>query len=153
MKVREVMTRDVQTSTPGASLTEVAKLMRDGDCGIVPLVDVDGRVAGVLTDRDITMTLVSTARGPNRIAASEIMVRAVHTCGPDDDVRAAMRVMQHYKVRRLPVVDDRGTLKGLLSIDDVILRALALDAPTSAEIVTSLREILQGLRSQPVSMV
>jgi CBS domain-containing protein len=146
------MTRDIQTCTPRATLTQVAKLMWEGCCGIVPVVDARGRVAGVVTDRDISMALVSSARKPINIAAHEIMTHTVHACAPEDDVHAALQAMKQFKVRRLPVISKEGQLRGILSIDDVIVRALAPDAPTSGEIVESLREILKGLQGQPVSV-
>jgi CBS domain-containing protein len=153
MKVRDIMTREVQTCTPDTSLTDVARLMWEGCCGIIPIVDARGAVAGIITDRDISMALVASSRKPVNIAAQDVMVRAVHGCGPDDDLHAALAVMKRYRVRRLPVIDGHGALEGILSIDDVIVRALASGAPTAAEIVESLREILQGLQGQLVSTV
>lgn len=149
MRVADIMTRDVQTCTPETTLPQVAKLMWEGCCGIIPVIDARGRVAGVVTDRDISMSIVKSARKPINIPAHEIMTHAVHACGADDNVRLALQTMKQFKVRRLPVIGADGLLKGILSIDDIILRALTPDAPTSAEIIESLREILRGLQAQP----
>ena len=142
MKVRDIMTRTVATCTPTTSLPQVVSLMRDACCGIIPVVDSHSRVAGVVTDRDISLAIASSHRHPVNLAAHEIMSRRVHACAPDDDVKAVLQTMKQCHVRRLPVVSEEGLLRGIVSIDDVILRALAPDAPTSAEIIASLRDIL-----------
>lgn len=142
MQIHDIMTRDVRTCALATSLTEVARLMRAGCCGAIPVVDDDGRIAGVVTDRDISMAIVSSARKPINIAACEIMSRHVHACAPDDGVRTALLMMKQFRVRRLPVVGPDGRLAGIISMDDIILRALAPDAPDSGEIVDSLREIV-----------
>lgn len=149
MKVQDIMTRHVHSCTLDAPLTEVAKLMQAASCGIVPVIDTHGRVAGVITDRDIAMALVSAARKPINIAAHEVMSHGAYAVLPEEDVRKALEIMKARKVRRLPVIDGEGRLKGILSIDDVIVRALAADAPTPADIVQSLREILTGLKEMP----
>ena len=142
MQIHDIMTRDVRTCALETSLTEVARLMREGCCGAIPVVDHDGRIAGVVTDRDISMAIVSSARRPINIAACEIMSRHVYACHPDDGVRTALTMMKQFRVRRLPVVGPDGRLAGIVSMDDIILRALAPDAPDSGEIVDSLREIV-----------
>ena len=142
MKIQDIMTREVRTCRFDTSLTEVARLMRAGSCGAIPVIDADGHIAGVVTDRDISMALVNSTRKPINISAREIMSRHVYACLPDDDVRTALQAMKEHRVRRLPVVAGTGRLVGIVSMDDVILRALAPDAPDSTEIVDSLREIV-----------
>ncbi len=142
MKILDIMTAEVRTCGLEASLTEVARLMRAANCGAIPVVDADGSIAGVVTDRDISMAIVNSSRKPINIAAREIMSPHVHACAPGDDVRAALRTMKDARVRRLPVVGPGGRLAGIVSMDDIILRALAPDAPASSEIVDSLREIV-----------
>jgi len=142
MRVQDIMTRDVQTCTANTTLPQVVKLMREATCGIIPVIDAHGRIAGVVTDRDISMALIETARKPIHVAAHEVMRAPVHACAPDDDLRVALTTMKQFKVRRLPVVGDDGRLRGMLSIDDVIVRGVAADAPTSADVVAVLRDIL-----------
>lgn len=146
MKINDIMTHTVESCTPETSLTQVAKLMWSAGCGAIPIVDAKAKVVGIITDRDISNALVSTSRRPGNIPAREAMTSDVHACGPEDDVKAALETMKKYRVRRLPVLSREGQLRGILSIDDVILRALAPDAPTSAEIVAALRDILQYRR-------
>ena len=142
MKVADIMTRRVETCAPETSLTEAARRMSDAWCGVLPVVDAGGKVVGIVTDRDISMALTTTARKPINVRAREAMSLAVHTCRAGDDVQSALRTMQEFRVRRLPVIATDGRLEGILSIDDVILRALAPDAPTPDDVVQSLREIL-----------
>lgn len=149
MRVQDIMTRQVHSCTLDAPVTEVAKRMQSASCGVIPVIDPRGRVAGVVTDRDIALALVSTARKPINIAAHEVMSHGTFAVLPEEDVRKALGIMKAHKVRRLPVIDAEGRLKGILSIDDVIVRALAADAPTPADIVQSLREILTGLKETP----
>jgi CBS domain-containing protein len=146
MRVQDIMTTDVRTCTLDSTLVQVAKLMQAGSCGVIPVINTHGRVAGVITDRDIALALVGTARKPINIAAHEVMSHRVHSVPQEDDVRLALATMKVHKVRRLPVVDNDGRLKGIVSIDDVIMRALAADAPTPIDIIQSLREILAGFK-------
>jgi CBS-domain-containing membrane protein len=143
MKVQNIMTTGVQTCGPDTSLPQAVRLMRETRCGFLPVVDWRSGVAGAVTDRDICMALVNSARKPINISVREVMENNVHTCSPDDDIQAALTTMKRHRIRRLPVVDDHGRLQGVLSFDDVVLRALSPDAPSSAEIVDSLREILK----------
>jgi CBS domain-containing protein len=142
MRVQDIMTRGVETCTPATSLRQVVWLMRQGRCGIIPVIDASCRVTGVLTDRDVSMALLRSTRTAEHMAADEIMTAPVHCCRPDDGVVAALEIMKRFKVRRLPVIGRDGLLKGIVSVDDIIVRALADDEPSSAQIVASLREIL-----------
>lgn len=142
MKVHEIMTRDVERCSTTTTLTQAATQMSRAACGAIPVLDPRDRVVGMITDRDISMALVNTNRKPAHVPAWEAMTRHVHTCGPEDDVRVALASMKQFHVRRLPVVAADGTLCGILSMDDIIVRALAPDAPTSADIIATLREIL-----------
>lgn len=142
MKILDIMTREVRTCGLETSLTEVARQMRAANCGAIPVVDADGGIAGVVTDRDISMAIVNSARKPINITAREVMSPHVHFCAPDDDVRAALHTMRSARVRRLPVIGPGNRLAGIVLMDDIILRALAPDAPDSTEIIDSLREIV-----------
>jgi CBS domain-containing protein len=148
MKVSDIMTREVRSCTLNTALTQVAKEMWSAGCGAIPVIDTQARVAGIITDRDISMALVNTARKPSTIPAREAMTEHVHACGPDDDVKAALETMKKFRVRRLPVLSATGQLQGIVSIDDVVLRALEPDAPTPAEIVEGLRGIFTYRRMQ-----
>lgn len=139
MKVREVMTEPVLTCTPQTSLAVAARLMQEADYGTLPVVDAAGRLAGIITDRDVCLALAGTRRNAVNIAVHEAMTPTVWSACADDDVRGALAVMKEYRVRRLPVRDTAGTLRGILSIEDLVVRALAAGGLHADEIVDALR--------------
>jgi CBS domain-containing protein len=124
MKVKDLMAEVVFTCTPEAPLSEAARIMWERDCGIVPVVDGTGRVAGVVTDRDACMAALTQGRPLSEIPVRSAMATGIHTCHPDHDVAHAEKVMRTRQILRLPVVDDADRLVGLLSLNDIARRAL-----------------------------
>ena len=123
MKVKEIMTADPRVCTLTNSLADAAGLMWDNDCGILPVVAEGGKVVGLITDRDICMAGTLKGRQLANIPVEDAISGKVFSCKPDDDVRTALKTMQENSVRRLPVVAADGTLKGVLSMNDVVLKA------------------------------
>jgi len=123
MKVEELMTRDVQYCSPDTNLAAAAKMMWDSDCGALPILSLEGRVMGVITDRDICMAASTKDRTPSAITVWETSSGKAVTCRLDDDVHDALKRMEQARVRRLPVVDEDGTLRGMLAMNDLILAA------------------------------
>lgn len=124
MKVRTLMSTDIETCHPTTSLTDAALAMWRRDCGIVPVVDPDNhKPVGVITDRDICIATATRHQAPDRIEVGQVMRSEVFTCRPDEDIRDALATMRKNKVRRLPVVDAKGALSGILSLNDVVRRA------------------------------
>lgn len=123
MNVRDLMTWEVRSCHAETDLGTVGMMLWDQDCGIVPVVESGtNRLLGVVTDRDICIAAATKNRAPAAIKASEILLSdQPRSCLPDDDLRAAMDTMIDAQVRRLPVVDDGGVLKGILSVNDLIL--------------------------------
>jgi CBS domain-containing protein len=122
MTVSELQTSNVKTVGPDTDLAVVAKLMWDGDCGAVPVVNDERKVIGMITDRDICIAAATRSKPPAEIRASEVMTNnGIHFVKPDDDVRVAMRTMRKHRVRRLPVVDQQQRLAGILSINDLAI--------------------------------
>ena len=150
MLVKDLMTKNVNSCRPENNLAELAKVMRKERCGALPIVDVSGRVTGIITDRDICIAL-----GMRNIRASDVRVRDVSppgciSCGPDDDVRDALRTMGKQEVSRLPVVDETGQLVGILSIDDIIFRAGGGRSGLSdREIIDTMRAMREERIHQP----
>lgn len=138
MKVKELMTTDVATTLPKTNLARAARLMWDRDCGILPVVDATGHVTGMVSDRDICHAVTTHARQASRIAVEEIASPHVYSTSPDDDVETALQTMKTHQVRRLPVVDAGGHLKGLVSMNDVVLHA---DGVKESAIVDALKGI------------
>lgn len=123
MKVKELMTPDVKYCTLDTNLAAAAKIMWEGDCGAVPVTDESGRVVGMITDRDICIAGATRSRTEGEIPVQDVISKAVYTCTPGDDVRAALDTMRTRKVRRLPVVAPDGRLAGILSIRDIASQA------------------------------
>jgi CBS domain-containing protein len=123
MKVKEIMTPDVKVCAETANLARAAELMSQNNCGILPVVTIGGKVVGLITDRDICVAAAKKDRSLASLSVDEVVSRKVHACRPEDDVQAALGAMREYKVRRLPVIDAEGVLKGILSMDDVLRNA------------------------------
>ena len=112
MKVRELMTTEPITVEPDATLGEVATLMKQEDCGSIPVVEA-GRLVGIVTDRDIVIRGVAGGTDPKTQRVSTIMSADPVTIGADDDVTEAEKVMADRQIRRLPVIED-GRLVGII---------------------------------------
>ena len=119
MKVKDLMTTDVKRCSPETNLASAAKIMWEGDCGAVPVTDERDHVVGVITDRDICIAAATRPSREGEIPVKDVISKAVYTCAPGDDVRAALDTMKARKVRRLPVVDQGGRLVGIVSIHDI----------------------------------
>jgi len=123
MKVSELMTTDVRTCWIHEPLDRAAKLMWEFDCGSVPVLDQNGRVLGMITDRDVCMAAYTQAQLLARIPVSQAMSPELHSCKPDEDLDEVEKRMRSHQVRRLPVLDDLGHLRGILSLADIAQRA------------------------------
>jgi len=123
MKVRKIMSSDVAACYPDTSLAAAAGLMWQYDCGVIPVIDRNQKVVGVITDRDICMAAAMTNRFASQIAVGEVMSGEVFACSPDDEIGQALATMQRRQVLRLPVVNQDGALQGILSMNDIVLRA------------------------------
>lgn len=121
-KVEELMTTHVAACTPGTSLASAAEMMWSADCGLIPVVE-DGKLCGVITDRDICIALGTRDRRASELCVSEVATQPVEACEPDSDVHAAMSKMRKARVRRIPVVNPEGGLQGMLTLNDLILAA------------------------------
>jgi CBS domain-containing protein len=116
--VGSLMQKSPRTCSAGDSLNEAARVMWDLDCGAVPVLSADGQVAGIITDRDICMAAYTRGQPLSAMSIESAMSKEVHTCGPEDSIGDAMRVMAEKQVRRLPVTED-GKLVGVLTFADI----------------------------------
>jgi CBS domain-containing protein len=115
--IKEVMTRDVRACEPNATIADAAKLMAQEDVGPVPIVE-DGRLVGIVTDRDIVVRVVAEGRDPNATTVKEIASTDLVTVSPSDDLDEVLNLLAERQVRRLPVVEgDR--LVGIVAQADV----------------------------------
>jgi CBS domain-containing protein len=123
MKVKDAMTGTAYYCQHDTNLGSATELMWVGNCGFLPVMGPDGKIAGVVTDRDICIALGTRNRLPGNIAVGDVMSGRLFACSPDDDVHMALRLMQEGGVRRLPVIGGNGALVGVISMDDLLLRA------------------------------
>jgi CBS domain-containing protein len=142
MQVKQIMTTDIATSRPDTNLAAISKLMWDRDCGFVPVVDAAGKMAGVLTDRDICIASATRRLLPEQIPAAQAMrPQPIHTVQPEDTVEQALATMRQFQVRRLPVIAADGTLKGVISMNDIVLASQQKEGPAVADIASTLAAI------------
>lgn len=139
MRCREIMTSTVKTATSETRLKDVAAMMRDGDMGSVPVVDGDGKLVGIVTDRDIVVRSVAEGKEPAS-PVSEAMTAEIFSVSPDDFVFEAIRIMGDKQVRRVPVVTESGKLAGIIAMADI-----ALEMEDEREIAETLEEISSGV--------
>ena len=121
MKVESVMSKNIGTCSPQQSLNDAARIMWERDCGIVPVIagEGNGRIMGVITDRDVAIAAYTKGRRLSEIGIGDVMSKTVASCRPSDSLAEAERKMQDAQVHRLPVVDEVGALLGVLSLADI----------------------------------
>jgi len=151
MTIQQIMTAPAVTCTPETTLGAAARLMRETDCGTLPVIGADGRLVGILTDRDVCLTIATSNRNPGHIAVHEAMTPKVFTALVNDSVHDALATMKAHRVRRLPVLDASGRLKGLVSIEDIVVRGLETGGIGTDEIVLALKTLYER-RPAPIEI-
>jgi CBS domain-containing protein len=119
MKVEDIMTRDVRSCAPEESLSSAAQIMWEVDCGAVPVVDLERRVIGMITDRDICMASHLQGTQLGDASVSTAMARDIKCCTPQDSPATVQALMQQHKIRRVPVVDAERRLIGIVTLADL----------------------------------
>jgi CBS domain-containing protein len=122
MKIREIMTPDVRITSPRDTIQRAAQLMEETDCGLLPVGEED-RLVGMVSDRDITLRAVALGKAPDRCTVGEVMSHDVKFVYEDETIEDASRNMSELKVRRLPVLNRKKRLVGILSLGDLALNA------------------------------
>ncbi len=118
MLVSDIMTKNVITATTSCTAAEASRLLHVHNIGALPVVDTQGNLRGIVTDRDIVTRCVATESDPTTTPLRELMTRRVTTVSPDDAIDEASAAMASRQVRRLPVVD-HGKLVGILALADM----------------------------------
>jgi CBS domain-containing protein len=118
MKVKEAMHKGTTCVEPGTLVTEIAKHMRDDDVGAIP-VRADGRLVGIVTDRDIACRAVTRNGNIGKLTAQDVMTKDVTCCSAEDDLVIAIKTTEAKKIRRLPVTDAHKTMVEMLSLGDI----------------------------------
>jgi len=141
MIVKDIMKKGVAVCAPESDLQAVIGVMRDQDCGFLPVVDRHGSVVGVITDRDVCLAEGTKHRPLTRVSVKETMSHPVFACFPDENVKVVLATMAKHRVRRLPVLNRTGHLEGVLSMDDIASAPPRRSGPTADEIVAALKGI------------
>jgi CBS domain-containing protein len=118
MKVKNVMHKGAEWVTPQTALADVARRMRDLDIGAIPVGEND-RLIGMVTDRDIACRGVANGQDWARLTARDVMSKGVFYCNDTEELEDALRIMERKQVRRLPVIDDKKRMVGMLSLGDI----------------------------------
>lgn len=137
MLCREIMTTAIKTATRETSIREAAELLREADVGALPVVE-DGKLIGIITDRDIVVRAIADGKGPETPVA-EAMTTEPFSVKPDDFVFEAIRLMGDKQVRRIPVTNAEGGLEGIIAMADIVL-----EIEDEREIAETLEEISSG---------
>ncbi|HJT21802.1 MAG TPA: CBS domain-containing protein [Nitrospira sp.] len=125
MKIRDVMTPNPSYCVPEHTSVQAARIMKDKNVGIVPVVETEAKrtLIGVVTDRDLCLAVVATGRHPDSVRIRETMTDTLVTCRPDEDISSAADRMREHQIRRVPVVDEQGMLAGMVSTADILQRS------------------------------
>jgi CBS domain-containing protein len=141
MRVESIMSRDVVCCRRADNLAEAAQAMWNHDIGCVPVIDEQGHVVGIVTDRDVAMAAYTRGQPLAAIPVTVAMASHVFTCSPGDEVGAVEKTMAASQVRRVPVVDESGHPVGMVSVNDLAraaARTLTIPAPEVASTLAAI---------------
>jgi signal-transduction protein with cAMP-binding, CBS, and nucleotidyltransferase domain len=141
MKVHDIMSAPPQICRVDTDLATASRYMKQTGTGMLVAIDAHGTIAGVVTDRDLALAIGTSLRDVRDRRVSEVMTCVVRSCHEHDEVHEALATMARGHVRRLPVLSADGDLKGVLSVDDIILWAVQGGGVTSKELIGALRRI------------
>ena len=116
--IREIMTSNPSTVEADKTVVDAARIMKQEDAGVVPVTE-NGRLTGMVTDRDIAIRVVAEGRDPQSTSVREVASKDLVTVDPEQDLDEALRLMAKHQVRRLPVVEEDGRLVGVVAQADV----------------------------------
>jgi CBS domain-containing protein len=157
LRCRDIMTRDLAVAHRDSNLIEVSRMMKEEDTGVIPVVDVQGngsatsdmndrrsygagnsygQLIGLITDRDIVVRAIADDKDPRAARPEEIMSTDLYTAKPNDRVVDVLRKMGDKQVRRIPVVSENGTLRGMISLGDI-----AVETEADRELADALEDI------------
>ena len=139
-KCRDIMTKDPFCCLAGDSVVRAARLMKDHDIGLLPVLEdhENKRLAGVVTDRDLVIKVLAEGLDPATTAVEHAMSKRVVACSPDDSYDQALELMEKHRIRRVPAIDHSGRVVGVISEADVALRVR--DRQKTAKVIESISQ-------------
>ncbi|CAN5620746.1 MAG: CBS domain-containing protein [Acidobacteria bacterium] len=143
MKVKDVMKTNVSFCSTEDSLMKAAEVMRHRDCGVVPIVDEDKKVVGMLTDRDLCLAVVARNRKASDVKTEELLRGKAIVCAAEDKLEDALRKMRKYQVKRLAAIGAGSELVGILSVTDVLQLAIRKDKKLKKKVYATLKAIFK----------
>jgi len=155
MTIQEIMSKPAVTCRQSDTLHAAAELMWERDCGVIPVTDDDGKLVGIVTDRDVCMATYTKGSPPQAIPISDVMARQVFSCHVNDSLGAAERLMSEKQIRRVPIVDGDNRPVGLLSLNDVARYAASarsengLDRELAQTLAAICQPRAQGTQASP----
>lgn len=135
-RIREIMTSNPSTVEPDKTVVDAARVMKQEDAGVVPVTE-NGRLTGMVTDRDIAIRVVAEGKDPKSTTVQEVASKNLITLDPEQDLDEALRLMAQHQVRRLPVVEEDGRLVGVVAQADVARHA---DDTKTGQVVQEISE-------------
>lgn len=156
MNVESIMTTPVQVCRSNQTAQSALRLMRDHDCGCIPIVDHDV-VVGIVTDRDIALAAAEDDKSPGHLRLSQIMTTKVFVVGPDTSVLEAEALMRDQQIRRIPVVDQDSRPVGIVSLNDIARAAAAQhwraeEGLTAKNVASTLAAVCESHGSTPIAV-
>jgi CBS domain-containing protein len=148
MKAKDLMTPEPTTCSPQLNLAAAAELMLGADCGLLPVVD-DGRLVGVVTDRDLYIALATRNQRASELCIGDVAQSPVYTCGPEDGIDAVLATMQLHRVRRVPVEGFGGTVLGIISLDDIAMAAGPAQIVADRAVIEALQALGRHHHAKP----
>ncbi len=148
MNAKDIMTASPECCSAGDSIKDVARLMRDNDCGVVPiLADDTAKVVGIVTDRDLAIRGYAEGKGPDA-SVGDLMTASPVCCNANDNIRDVEKAMAEHQVRRVPIVDERGRCIGIVAQAD-LARAAKDNGVTEREIAIVVEKLSEPA-SEPI---
>ena len=142
MKLRDIMTKQVVRIQPGETIAVAARMLEHNNIGAMPVCAGDGKLCGMITDRDIVIRCLAAGKSPQTTSVREVMTSRIYVARPDMDASLAAGLMGREQIRRLPVMEN-GRLCGMISLGD-----LAMKEESSIEAGDALTEISSHLSSR-----